>query len=296
MGCWNKTCGLTNLHISDGDEVLVFVLEKHESDNRCYTTSFYKPLLLPFFSKYNDYGGGEDSSGVALPYILKGIQNLLEHDRDVEFTEDQFFEMVHDLKLNIKHHPSYPPTAVEFVMFRKDAVTLILNNWKLKKYVGGEEPYVRYTVSDIYDDIPAFLDEVQIKFDTITRLGELRQARYFDAMMSGSLTELFEYGHPNKVSWVIWSDNHRYSRIVRIQRLIIELMEAGNRADAELLLHDHLTAVMLDKFMDETRKSWLPGAHEGSQEIAGNEYLLLNDAILTIINNEKEDWEEEDDE
>ena len=53
MGCWNKTCGLTNLHIKAGERAYVFVLEKDEDDSHCYTTHMYKPLLLPFETTYN---------------------------------------------------------------------------------------------------------------------------------------------------------------------------------------------------------------------------------------------------
>lgn len=65
MGCWNKTCGLSNLHITSGQKVTVFLLEKNlVATDRTYTTSFYHPALTPFYSEYNDYGGGENSSGV----------------------------------------------------------------------------------------------------------------------------------------------------------------------------------------------------------------------------------------
>ena len=60
MGCWNKTCGLSNLYIKAGQEAYVFPLVKRSQDGeRCYSHAFWKPMLLPFVTEYNDYGGGK---------------------------------------------------------------------------------------------------------------------------------------------------------------------------------------------------------------------------------------------
>lgn len=77
MGCWNKTCGLSNLHIFGSDPVYVFVLESERDDSNCYTTSLFKPLLLPFESEYNDYGGGEDSGVPAFDLIMTSLKDQL---------------------------------------------------------------------------------------------------------------------------------------------------------------------------------------------------------------------------
>ena len=92
MGCWNKTCGLTNLHITAGQKAYVFVLEKRDDDNdsHCYSTHLYRPLLLPFETTYNDYGGGEDSTGVAFPLIMEGIKQRL---HEMELGENEYHDI-----------------------------------------------------------------------------------------------------------------------------------------------------------------------------------------------------------
>lgn len=44
MGCWNKTCGLSKLHVYAGDPVYVFVLEQNLNHDRCYATAFWSPV------------------------------------------------------------------------------------------------------------------------------------------------------------------------------------------------------------------------------------------------------------
>ncbi len=169
MGCWNKTCGLSNLHITAGTSVYGFVLEKNKHYDHCYSTSLFSPLLLPFESTYDDYGGGEDSSGPALDIIMGALKRQLVemevgdneyHDIAVkrdDFTPEKFFEAVHEDRMFIQHGSEQRP--VYFTMFRKDIVDHILENRRIEDYVGGgkgtiakwgdEKNYIRYKFADI---------------------------------------------------------------------------------------------------------------------------------------------------
>ena len=67
MGCWNETCGLSGLPITEGDKVkLVFLLPRYRSmtieglSSYCDSTSVLTPCLLPITGEYNDYGGIEN--------------------------------------------------------------------------------------------------------------------------------------------------------------------------------------------------------------------------------------------
>jgi hypothetical protein len=71
MGCWNKTCAMSNLHINAGDPVYVFLIEQQSSKtNHCESTHLYSPILVPFYSRYDDYGKGENNTGATLPVII----------------------------------------------------------------------------------------------------------------------------------------------------------------------------------------------------------------------------------
>src|SRR5271165_3292639 len=79
MGCWNATCVVSNLHIKHGQRVAVFMISrKPKMYSYCYNNSYYTLCSLPFYAKYNDYGGGEDCSGPGLPYILDAIRDNLD--------------------------------------------------------------------------------------------------------------------------------------------------------------------------------------------------------------------------
>jgi hypothetical protein len=311
MGCWNKTCGLSNLHITHGDEVYVFVIEENtDKTDRCYTTSFWRPLLLPFTSKYNDYGGGEESSGPGFQLIMDSVaKQLVEtdlgknryHDIAVKkegFGEEQFFDAVHEHRLFKTDY--YGVTAViDFVMMRKDVVDYILENRVIEKYVGEGKgtsgygnSYVTYKFKDILKDLPEFMDKLEIVADleSASNKPELAET-LMELMRSGGLS-IFSYDHPNKVSERLRGDNYRVSSIVSERDAVLSLLKAGKRAEAESLVTDLLKGHYIDTFMESTRKNWAPGGHEGSQNQDADEYRLLIKAMTNALDADDAYWKE----
>lgn len=313
MGCWNKTCGLSNLHIKHGDQAYVFLLEPEKTgDSRCYTTHMFKPLLLPFVTEYNDYGGGENSSGPAFPFIMDAVKRqLLEmelgdnkyHDIAVKkdaFNEELFFEAVHEGRLYKENRWATDKedlaehTKIEYVMFRKDVVDYILENRVIEQYVGDgkgtggwNNNYTYYKFSDIVADILPLIVEICEKtaaMDEDTRIFRL----------TGGLETFFSYDSPNHAARWMRGDSYRYSRIVDISEIIGHVLEDATTEKVlklEAILTEHLKAKFIDAFMEMTRKSWYPAGHEGSQAQGHSGYRLLNRAIDQALDAEKKKYE-----
>lgn len=245
MGCWNKTCGLSRLHINAGEEVYVFVIEEgnRNDTSRCYTTALYAPLLMPFEAKYDDYGGGEDAKGVALPFILEGLrEELVEmpqgeneyHDIPVtrdKFEVENFFEAVHEGRLFVKDYHG-ENSRVEFVMIRKDVVQNILNTWVQEHYVGDGKGtcgygnnYILYDFHDVLADVDPFLDALEAK---LTGVGDDDSD-----LMLPSLQKKIEAGEYTP-----------------------EQITAAKRAMARIRLFDGLGSVIPWKNRDTNKASW----------------------------------------
>jgi hypothetical protein len=313
MGCWNKTCGLSNLHITAGTPVYVFVLERNKDYDHCYATGLFKPLLLPFESTYDDYGSGEDSHGIALDFIIHGIKkNLVElevgenkyHDIAVKkegFDAAKFFEAVHENRLQIQGRFSSEPTSVYFTMFRKDVVDYILENRRIQDYVGDGKGtcgwgnnYVQYKFADIVADIRPMLDEAMAKIAKAKEENDTL-ANY---MLYDGFEGIFEYGHPNKVAKWLRNDSYRYSRIVDMKTVVRKGLEVGTPEALETLakvLEEHLKAIFIDSFMHSARKLWVPGGHEGSQGFSGGALRLLSSATLNVLDKERAEYLAEND-
>ena len=326
MGCWNKTCGLSKLHIYAGDPVYVFVLEEQLNHERCYATAFWRPVLVPFEATYDDYGGGEDFAGPWLNYIIDGVaSHLIEmeqgdneyHDIPVkrtDFSAEKFFEAVHEGRLFTKNYAG-KQSHIDFVMFRKDIVDNILANYEVDKYVGegnGNRPeddgnyYLYYRFADVLVDVPAFLDR-------LTEQLQVRMTEFTDRFDSADLTDdkradlalslarhmlyrdlgsVFSWNDTNKAAWYLYRDGYRFSGLVDITGIIIESVSQGDRAKAETLLTEHLRACFLNMFMEVTRGLWQPGCHEGSQATEHGGYRALTAAINRALDEEHKRWDE----
>lgn len=78
MGCWNGTCAVSNLHVTHGTEVAVFLLLKNSRENSfCYGNALYDVCPVPFYGKYDDYGGVEECYGFGLPIVLNALKEQL---------------------------------------------------------------------------------------------------------------------------------------------------------------------------------------------------------------------------
>jgi hypothetical protein len=300
MGSWNNTCGLSNLHITSGTPVYVFVLEKNTHYNPCYSTSLFSPLLLPFESTYDDYGGGEDSHGVALDLIIEGIKNeLVEmevgknqyHDIAVKkegFTPEKFFEAVREDRLKIRSYRN-EEKPVYFTMFRKDIVDDILDTRVTKEYVGNgkgtcgwDNNYIKVRFADIAANVRPLLEKLVLDNEG--------KDEYMTAFI---MDKIHNYRDDFLAAQWLNGDGHRYSRLVDIKRLIGEAVAKGTFESVnniEPLIVEHLKGVYIDSFMHDARKIWIPGGHEGSQGYSGGALRILSAATIRALNKEKAEW------
>ncbi len=297
MGCWNKTCGLTGLPIRSGDDVLVFALEqKNDYRDRCYTTAFWRPVLVPFYSTYNDYGGGEQSYGVGFDLLIEGLKKYLVekdvgenqyHDIAVNrenMDEDLFFNAVHEGRLAISKHFQPNEALVDFVMFRKDVVDDILTHYMLEKYVGKGQgtsgwgnAYIEYGFKHILDDVPEYLERLNTKIN--------------EESFYPSAESLFLYEEKNKAAKIL-VDNHNFSRLIRPIEALSLFVADGHTEKVQELIEGWLTMSYLETFMNATRKVWAPGCHEGSQGEDHHGYRVLANTINAVLDRREKEMDE----
>ena len=292
MGSWNKTCGLSNLHIHAGTPVYVFVLEEKRDDSNCYTTSLFRPLLLPFESEYNDYGGGENSKGAAFPLIIDALKKTLiemplgkneSHDIAVkreDFDEELFFESIHENRLFVHDYFRVNDIPVQITLFRKDIVDSILGSHVIEEYVGEDKGttgwnnnYINIKYSDAIEHIPDMVNE-------LSRIHKENKHFFLKSIMH-HLKEKFIAAQYFSTS------DYRYSDIVQVSDVIVEMLEKEQITDLIELMKISVMGKWIDYFMHHVRKTWIPGGHEGSQSASIVEQRLLCNTILAAIDKEE---------
>lgn len=284
MGCWNKTCGLSNLPIMAGEPVYVFVLEKEDSPYnilQCKSTWLYKPAMIPFYAEYNDYGAGENCSGIGLDILMNNIRDLLiempqgknkYHDIPVVrsgFTVKNFFESINESRLFMKN--AYGNTVnIDFVMFRKDIVDYVLNNYQIEQYVGNENGNYGYQdikFKDLANDIPNLIKIISENID--------KTVPYF-------VIENMLKKHKLLIMRFMRFDDYQNSSIFRnIDKLLGNNCE--NLQHLAEIFTDVLKFIWINMYMTHVRKTWIPAGYEGSQSDERNAYRTLIAATTAVL-------------
>ena len=91
MGCWNETCGVSQLPIQQGDKIRVFVLAKSRSHRHggggfCENDDAWAPYGFCVQGKYNDYGSIEK---VKNNYVTKLLFNKIKDNIDFDNYDEE---------------------------------------------------------------------------------------------------------------------------------------------------------------------------------------------------------------
>lgn len=325
MASWHKTCGLSNLHITSGTPVYVFVLE-HDTEagfDKCFTTGVCAPLLLPFTSEYNGYGGGVNSSGKILDIVLDSIRDhivpvsgFMSDVNAASLNEQSFFEFVSTDSLKINRPYLQRPINVTFTMFRKDVVDHILETREVEYDLGINyksydfpERFTKIKFKDIVADVRPFIEQIASGFylpitDPENSMLPTVEPDHFvrTDFSEGSPTEyrmmvdsvlsdvLYGYGQSrtNKLIRYLRTENTRFSLLVNMRELITTYIDENKLDQLEEILIEHVKATFIDDFMSSARKVWIPGGHEGNESYSSGALQLLGDAINKVIAKEEE--------
>lgn len=324
MGCWNGTCGLTNLPIIHGDEMYVFPIVESYRDSFCYSTALYRPSVLPFRAKYDDYGSGENCGGLGLDILMEGIKNnLVEmevgenqyHDIAVKregFDVDTFFNVCHEKRLRfqnpMQHYENQPQTKdVFFTMIRKDVADRLWSEWNFDLWFPQDNRVIpegfesdkyhlkHVTYEKLATLIPDYMEKQNEKFfekvGYIDKDDAIAEALFYTQFNKFFETEYGEREHPLSGTFDhMFSYGYAgggFSKIGAVKETIFTKYLQGEKETAYELLRECLIGYMINNYMEHVRKVWLPPMHQGSQSECLDEYLLLNTITNDVINERK---------
>jgi hypothetical protein len=246
------------------------------------------------------------------------------------FDTDAFFEACGESRLKfvnpMKNYPGRAPeNDVFFTMVRKDVVDRLWNEWTFDSWKGtdGKVPegfesdkyYVKnVTYKKLATLIPDFLDHCATANDPVKdkmeeSLDEFATAADVDAakvqlakdkmddfwirrnFFEGDRDHLLSggFGHAFGTGYA----GGGFSSITGLNDTIIDAYLSGEKEVAHALLHESLIGIMVNSFMESTRKVWLPPMHQGSQSQQFDEYLLMNTITNDIMVAEQKQYEDD---
>lgn len=315
MGCWNKTCAVSNLHITAGQRVVIFMLGKQPKQyDFCYVNSYYDLCLLPFYGEYNDYGAAENCSGIGMNYIVEELRNKLVemeqgknpyHDPPAKketFDIEQLFELDHEGRLSVegKNWPIGEARTVTHVQIHGDVFDHIIEHHTFEDSyfdkTGGKEEFKTrtYNFKDVVADIPEYIGRLRSETESLRKLDGPESA--FRKLMSRQLTSmLFKYEERNLAGkWLTFGSVGSMDRPFLINGAELVITEASKMNDEQLteLLTEFLKGAWINAFMTATRKAWVKPIGEGSQNNEHKGFDVLIGAMQVVLSKEKGEIEE----
>jgi len=306
MGCWNKTCTLSNLPILANEPVYVVMLNPSDERSRCYTTAFYRPALLPFLSYYDDYGGGYDSKGPVFDTVLEAVRKALVEKEvasprgtraeKAALTEETLFAWCHEGVLEVACFGRQSTAQLEFAMIRKDIVDIHRVQPILSRYVGEgkgnggwSNSYEVFSFEEVLADVPALVTKVKEVLATPSEYADNPHLRVLVELGYGAshLCDMLEALKDNKAARYFSDSRSGMSLLVDPQFEIFMALANGDEARSIALIEAYLLGRFIDDLLDGVRKCWLPGIHEGSQESDPKPYRVMGEAINVVLEKER---------
>jgi len=294
---------------------------------RCYTNTYYDFCPLPFYADYNDYGAGENNSGLGLPVIMTAIRNkLFEYDqgenqyhdiavRKEGFDVEKMWEAAHEgrLALNNSRNQTFlgmmlnstsdPLEKADIaakladiqrfgrriapVMVHGDILDHILDNVTKEYYYYDEE---RNFVTETYyfHELVADLPEFVMR---------MRCAIAGDDFFSfeDSARKLFEDDERNLATKWLSGIDRQAEFLFRMDDMMREGTEQLSDEELVAFLTEYLKGLWLNSYMDSIHRAWIVPMSAG-QEIDHEPYQILNNAIQAVFAKERREYYMDEDE
>lgn len=260
MGCWNETCGITQLPITDGDEVVVYLLREYGYQN------VWSLIPVPFFGIYDDYGWIEtdDPQQSKCNGISEYFHNLEMLKRDDAFVSlERIAECIRDESGVFRNSVGHKQKCVmEFFMIHK-RVWLDLSNIVRDYY-----PIVNRSISGVFDEFTPISNQFQ-QF-----VSSLEGDRFVDEFTLHKFKKTIE----NRKDWsrtvnMIFSQG--YGDWLMHEPLYNFI---GSCSDEDIVRTAGIIGVMI-----QLRKSIVPQTGRGSQEGVSIFHDILSESYETTL-------------
>lgn len=299
MGCWNGTCGISQLPILCGDNVTACLIAVPQNirigaSGYCYITGFASPITMPFYGSYNDYGGIEDvkmnynTKLICDKFSVYSFYDLIDQaERDElsvpikilgsENTYDVGLWMAHDhiakSFIDLKHWRHDIPIAD---IIRADAETF----WaKAKKeLIRTNELNNRRSKEELEKIGKLSIFDLRNKFIGVSKgvASRERYTNYFTSVVSGD-------GVDSYITGEFFDIYKEY-----IEKLLIEDVPFEDDRVKELL-DDAVNMYTMKTAMDNLRKGFAPQSGKGSQSEEFDTYKVLNKSVDDYIKRAEEE-------
>lgn len=246
MGCWNATCGLTGLPITDNDPVIAMVIqeERLRDGNPCYPWEMWSPASVIVRGLYDDYGGVHLTDAERHTLALSRDDSKMVMDKipladgghGYGFVKTSGF--VIDAEENEDEYSlSRQPKGFTLWMAHAGIFDDLCKNIEITDYSDGE--FKDKSIEEITRATIAANKEANVRFGNPwnDRGSEFRGAaiRYLSSMIYECREDGDNAGYENSI--MLWGELHSLNRIMMVLRRTLYPTGAAGSQDTSFEAH-----------------------------------------------------------
>lgn len=296
MGSWNGTCMISNLPIIEGEKVKLIIL--HDGFNRdrysggfCNANGLMAPLFLPINGEYNDGGMieeiEEDWNFHFITKMLKEAYNQIEVEGKIinDFTLEDILTGIERCSLKVKRNrdavtaPDKELVSADmaFAIIREDVWNSICNEFVGEKFNDNREELDKEIY---YIPVKTFCErKIKVNLECLAKLKEIEATGDDRAAMRYSMIEMRDSEIFRGFPTILVKHNYDYSELLKTSTNVDEITNAWTEL------------VIIDKFLEDTRKSWFVQQGAGAQNADWATYKLLNKIVDEICDKKISEYE-----
>lgn len=282
MGCWNETCGISQLPIHVGDKIRAFILLDNtykgrlEGGGTCYSSGEWAPFGISISGEYNDYGGIENIIENDITHLM--LETLRE-GWVIEKEDAQRWDIPTDSK---KLKLSDVLNAIERSCAKYNSFT--------RK---GTPIGIMYVLEDVYQSMMNFNPIRAHYYHSNYDYKPVRDAYNQDikTWYIENLNSYLESPSDRMLFRLSLSDDNLFyirdnAMVHLFKNQFLHLIEAKTpfeNAKIQFLCENFWEIIHFNSIMQHLRKLWHPQAGKGSQDSDLEIYKRLQTAVSNII-------------
>ena len=280
MGCWNATCGVSQLPICSGNTVKAFLLLQSRfrketlGSGTNYPMDYFSPFFLPVTANYDDYGSvGDIKEDWNSTFILETFQNW--------HSKNTIINLGKSAEINDPRIDKFEKVKDVFDCVERGALVYGKDN---KRKVG-----IFMILEEVYN---ALLKHYAEDFAKHKYMQDFENEEYADAyewflsmrkdpegkLIRGSVNDIMPVGH--RIDLIL---GDRGFPSVEFEHYY-DPIKNPKFGDTEEIIQRFKDVRNLDHCMRRLRKMWIPQTGSGNQDVDFDYFHALNTGMNEYIN------------